>query len=131
MQVDFSVVQMDVIKPWIAKRVTELLGLEDEVVIDMIYNLLSEKVHRPKRLSNSPIYWFPSASDKSAAARLISSLVWLWGLAEREWEEGANRDHGIFGEECREVHERAVDPSLECSKKPVRDSSAIPGRRGR
>lgn len=56
MQVDFSVVQMDVIKPWIAKRVTELLGLEDEVVIDMIYNLLSEKVHRPERLSNSPIY---------------------------------------------------------------------------
>jgi hypothetical protein len=35
---------MDVMKPWIAKRVTELLGFEDEVLINFIYGLLEEKV---------------------------------------------------------------------------------------
>jgi serine/arginine repetitive matrix protein 1 len=35
---------MDVIKPWIANRVTELLGFEDEVLINFIYGLLDGKV---------------------------------------------------------------------------------------
>ncbi|PWZ54292.1 PWI domain-containing protein C825.05c [Zea mays] len=42
--VDTSKVKMDVMKPWIAKRVTELLGFEDEVLINFIYGLLEEKV---------------------------------------------------------------------------------------
>ena len=34
-------------KPWIATRVTELLTIEDDVLIAMIYNLLEqEKVHK-------------------------------------------------------------------------------------
>ncbi|KAI5603448.1 hypothetical protein BDE02_01G219800 [Populus trichocarpa] len=36
-------VKMDVIKPWIANRVTELLGFEDEVLINFIYGLLDGK----------------------------------------------------------------------------------------
>ncbi|GAB4860110.1 hypothetical protein Ancab_011588 [Ancistrocladus abbreviatus] len=41
--VDITKVKMDVIKPWIAKRVTELLGFEDEVLINFIYGLLEGK----------------------------------------------------------------------------------------
>ncbi|XP_074290362.1 uncharacterized protein LOC141617069 isoform X3 [Silene latifolia] len=42
--VDVSKVKMDVIKPWIAKRVTEFLGgFEDEVLINFIYGLLEGK----------------------------------------------------------------------------------------
>jgi hypothetical protein len=37
-------VNLDVIKPWISNRITELLGLEDELVIDYAYSLLEEKV---------------------------------------------------------------------------------------
>ncbi len=33
-------VNLDVIKPWITTRITELLGFEDDVVIDFIFNLL-------------------------------------------------------------------------------------------
>lgn len=36
--------KMDVIRPWIANRVTELLGFEDEVLINFIYSLLDGKV---------------------------------------------------------------------------------------
>ncbi|KAL9266308.1 Serine/arginine repetitive matrix protein 1-like protein, partial [Drosera capensis] len=41
--VDTSKVEMDVMKPWIADRVTELLGFEDEVLINFIYGLLEAK----------------------------------------------------------------------------------------
>ena len=37
-------VKMDVMRHWIAHRVTELLGFEDEVLINFIYGLLEEKV---------------------------------------------------------------------------------------
>ncbi|XP_011035260.1 PREDICTED: serine/arginine repetitive matrix protein 1 isoform X2 [Populus euphratica] len=36
-------VKMDIIKPWIANRVTELLGFEDEVLINFVYGLLDGK----------------------------------------------------------------------------------------
>ncbi|CAA6656795.1 unnamed protein product [Spirodela intermedia] len=42
--VDMTKVKMDVMKPWIAKRVTELLGFEDEVLINFVYGLLDAKV---------------------------------------------------------------------------------------
>lgn len=41
--VDMTKVKADVIKPWIAHRVTELLGFEDEVLINFIYGLLDGK----------------------------------------------------------------------------------------
>ncbi|XP_059660797.1 uncharacterized protein LOC132307136 isoform X2 [Cornus florida] len=41
--VDMTKVKMDVMKPWIANRVTELIGFEDEVLINFIYGLLDGK----------------------------------------------------------------------------------------
>ena len=35
---------MDVLKPWITKRTTELLKMEDDVVVEFIFNQLEEKV---------------------------------------------------------------------------------------
>lgn len=43
-QVEMSKVNLEVIKPWITKRVTEILGFEDDVVIDFIFNQLEVKV---------------------------------------------------------------------------------------
>ncbi|KAJ1726292.1 Serine/arginine repetitive matrix protein 1 [Coemansia biformis] len=40
--VDMSKVNMDAIKPWIADRVSELLGIEDEVLYEYVVNMLSE-----------------------------------------------------------------------------------------
>jgi len=37
-------VNMEVIKPWVTRRVTELLGFEDEVLINFIHSLLDAKV---------------------------------------------------------------------------------------
>ena len=39
-RVDLRLVKFDVMKPWITNRVTELLGVEDEVLVAMIFNFL-------------------------------------------------------------------------------------------
>lgn len=66
LQIDTSKVQMDVIKPWVATRVTELLGFEDEVLINFIYGMLEEKVgaqyepsghHIAKQVSSTSLLW--------------------------------------------------------------------------
>ena len=41
-QVDMSKVNLDTIKPWITQRVTDLLGIEDDVVVEFIFNLLEK-----------------------------------------------------------------------------------------
>lgn len=37
-------VNLEVIKPWITQRVTEILGFEDDVVVEFVFNQLDEKV---------------------------------------------------------------------------------------
>ncbi|KAJ2880496.1 Serine/arginine repetitive matrix protein 1 [Coemansia aciculifera] len=41
-RVDMSKVNMEVIKPWISRKINELLGIEDEVLFEYIVNLLQE-----------------------------------------------------------------------------------------
>lgn len=45
-QVDMSKVNVDTVKPWIAQRVTELLGIEDDVLVEFVYNQLEPRVGR-------------------------------------------------------------------------------------
>ena len=39
-----SRVKLDVLKPWITQRITQLLGIEDDVVIEFVFNQLEERV---------------------------------------------------------------------------------------
>jgi serine/arginine repetitive matrix protein 1 len=43
--VDLKKVNLNVIRPWIAKKVTELVGLEDEVVVEYAMGLLEDPNH--------------------------------------------------------------------------------------
>ena len=43
-QVDLRKVAMDAIKAWVASRITQLLGFEDEVLIGFAFGLLDDKV---------------------------------------------------------------------------------------
>jgi len=38
-------VNLEVMKPWIAERITEILGSEDDVVIEFVFSQLEEKVY--------------------------------------------------------------------------------------
>lgn len=44
LQVDMSKIKLDVIKPWIQDKITEILKIDDDVVVDFVYNQLDEKV---------------------------------------------------------------------------------------
>lgn len=37
-------VKLDVIKPWIQDKITEILRMDDDVVVEFIYNQLEDKV---------------------------------------------------------------------------------------
>lgn len=39
-----SKIKLDVIKPWIQEKITEILKIDDDVVVDFVYNQLDEKV---------------------------------------------------------------------------------------
>lgn len=44
-KVDMEKVNLDTVKPWVVNRITNLLGFEDDVVTEFIFNLLeNEKV---------------------------------------------------------------------------------------
>lgn len=56
-QVDMRKVNLTVIRPWIAKKVVELVGFEDEVVVEYAMGLLEDKqepVSGPKFISELP-----------------------------------------------------------------------------
>ena len=40
-----SKVKLEIIKPWIAQKITDILGMEDDVVVEFVFNQLeAEKV---------------------------------------------------------------------------------------
>lgn len=44
-QIDMERVNLDTVKPWISNKVLEILGIEDDVFIDYVINMLeSERV---------------------------------------------------------------------------------------
>ncbi|KAF7259492.1 hypothetical protein EG68_03137 [Paragonimus skrjabini miyazakii] len=43
-KVDMTRINLDCIRPWVAKRITELLNFEDEVVCNYVLNQLEERV---------------------------------------------------------------------------------------
>lgn len=86
-------VNLDVIKPWISNRITELLGFEDEVVIDYTCSLLEEKVVR---------------SDGFFVCRLADNL----SFSGPRSKENANQPHWISGKQNTSIFKRAVEPII-------------------
>lgn len=44
-KVDMTKVKLDVIKPWIMDKITEILHIEDDVIVEFVYNQLEERVN--------------------------------------------------------------------------------------
>lgn len=42
-------VKLDVLRPWISKKITEYLIIEDDVVVEFVYNQLEDKVNKLTR----------------------------------------------------------------------------------
>lgn len=46
-------VKLDVLRPWISKKITEYLHIEDDVVVEFVYNQLEDKVYKKSSL----LFW--------------------------------------------------------------------------
>eukprot|EP00124_Ichthyophonus_hoferi_P001454 Ihof_evm9s76 gene=Ihof_evmTU9s76 len=62
--VDLNQVNVDVIKPWIRTRIIEMLGQEDEVVIEFVFNILDENKIPDPRLMQLNLTGFLEGNTK-------------------------------------------------------------------
>ena len=46
-RVDMSKVKLDVLRPWISQKITDILHIEDDVVVEFVYNQLEEDKFPP------------------------------------------------------------------------------------
>ena len=75
-RVDLRLVKFDVMKPWITNRVTELLGVEDEVLVAMIFNFLEmDQVHSSGAAIHSQLLTFLDVNTDTFMVELWELLV--------------------------------------------------------
>ena len=75
-RVDLRLVKFDVMKPWITNRVTELLGVEDEVLVAMIFNFLEmDQVHSSGAGIHSQLLTFLDVNTDTFMVELWELLV--------------------------------------------------------
>lgn len=71
-KVDLRKVNIAVLRPWIAKRITEIMKFEDDVVIEYVYSMLEDKSKPVSDVSNMFVLPFLVVS-RSARSHLIGS----------------------------------------------------------
>ncbi|WRT66855.1 uncharacterized protein IL334_003818 [Kwoniella shivajii] len=75
-KVDLRKVNLSVLRPWIASKVTELIKIEDDVVVEYVFGMLEDKekpIPDPKKMQISLVGFM----DKHGAAAFMDSL---WSL---------------------------------------------------
>ncbi|KAL7422075.1 hypothetical protein Q5752_002718 [Cryptotrichosporon argae] len=75
-KVDLRKVNISVLRPWIAQRVTELIRVEDDVVVEYVYGMLEDRdkpIPDPRKMQVNLIGFM----DKYAAAAFMNEL---WNL---------------------------------------------------
>lgn len=87
-RVDMSKVKLDVLRPWISKKITDILHIEDDVVVEFVYNQLEEEKVSTLRKHTHKIVQF-SLEIKNVFRLLLSLTVSLS-------KEDANQHDWLF-----------------------------------
>ncbi|KMQ91333.1 proactivator polypeptide, partial [Lasius niger] len=74
-KVDMSKVKLDVIKPWITTKITQILGMEDDVVIEFVNNQLEEKFPDPRKMQINLTGFLNGRNARSFMGELWDLLV--------------------------------------------------------
>lgn len=83
-RVDMSKVKLDVLRPWISQKITEILHIEDDVIVEFVYNLLEEeKFPCPKKMQIQ-ITGFLHGKN----ARVFMEELWALLLSAQESDTG-------------------------------------------
>lgn len=83
-RVDMSKVKLDVLRPWISQKITEILHNEDDVIVEFVYNLLEEeKFPCPKKMQIQ-ITGFLNGKN----ARVFMDELWALLLSAQDSDTG-------------------------------------------
>ena len=74
-KIDMEKVKFDTIKPWVSTRITELLGFEDDVVVEFVFSSLEERYPDPKLLQINLTGFLNSKNSRQFLGELWELLV--------------------------------------------------------
>merc|ERR1719249_289471 len=130
-KVDMTKVKLDVLKPWIADRVNDLLGMEDDVVTEFIFNQLEAKDPDPRKMQIN-LTGFLNGKN----ARLFMGELWTHLNAAQNSESGIPQ--GMIEKKAHEIRSRndaarRIEESIggDRSRRDRRSRSRSPRGRGR
>uniref|UniRef100_A0A3Q0SZE0 Serine/arginine repetitive matrix protein 1 n=1 Tax=Amphilophus citrinellus TaxID=61819 RepID=A0A3Q0SZE0_AMPCI len=111
-KVDMTKVNLEVIKPWITQRVTEILGFEDDVVIEFIFNQLEEK-HPDSKMMQINLTGFLNGKN---AREFMKDL---WPLLLSAQENIAGIPSAFLEQKKEEIKQRQIEQEKLASLKKV------------
>ncbi|EEC15776.1 serine/arginine regulated nuclear matrix protein, putative, partial [Ixodes scapularis] len=79
-RVDMNKVNLDTIKPWITRKITDFLGMEDEVVVEFVFNQLEAEKHPDGRMMQINLTGFLNGKN----ARDFMGDLWVLLLSAQE-----------------------------------------------
>jgi len=83
-RVDMSKVKLDVLRPWISKKITDILHIEDDVVVEFVYNQLEEEKYPcPKKMQINMTGFLNGRN-----ARQFMGELWALLLSAQESDSG-------------------------------------------
>jgi len=102
-KIDTKKVKLDVLKPWITERIAKILGMEDDVLVEFIFNQLDTKDPDPRKMQinltgfvngkNARLFmgelWALLASAQATESGIPQELI------DKKKEEMKNRDDSV------------------------------------
>ncbi|TNN83134.1 Serine/arginine repetitive matrix protein 1 [Liparis tanakae] len=113
-KVDMTKVNLEVIKPWITQRVTEVLGFEDDVVIEFIFNQLEDK-HPDSKMMQINLTGFLNGKNAREFMRD------LWPLLLSAQENIAGIPSAFLEQKKEEIKQRQIEQEKLASLKKIDD----------
>ncbi|KAI6203408.1 Serine arginine repetitive matrix protein [Aphelenchoides besseyi] len=126
-KVDIRKVQIDVIKPWITKKLTSLLGIEDDIVSEFCFAQLEEKDLNPKRLqvSEQSSNWKPKLQINITgflnARRAREFVSELWTLLVEAQESPDGIPESIINKKMEELKASASSREITAARATEND----------
>ena len=88
-KIDTKKVKLDVLKPWITERIAQILGMEDDVLVEFIFNQLDTKDPDPRKMQIN-LTGFVNGKN----ARIFMGE--LWSLLDSAQKTDSGREKQIF-----------------------------------
>merc|ERR1712227_428170 len=101
-KIDMKKVKLDVLKPWLTERVTQILGMEDDVLVEFIFNQLELPNPDPRKMQIN-LTGFVNGKN----ARLF--MAELWQLLDSAQKTSSGIPQELIDKKKEEMKNRSQD----------------------